>query len=186
MKTAFSVIIICVFSFISVFAATPFSIRENQIPELKKEGRYRLIALYYYYAAAVSSDRDLQLTNIKKAVAILPENGNSEDRALLGMLNVYRSQFYTGGTRTYYLSIGVLSLNKSVREQPDNLRLRFMRLLSFSHLPLRYYNVNKYLRDDRDYFHSMIEKEGIKKVNSSLSYLYYRQWGNLLRGKYHE
>lgn len=62
-----------------------------------KAGRYRLIALYYY-AAIISSGCTAQLDIIQKALAMLPEDGNPEDRSLLGFFNLYRSLAYL-----YYL-----------------------------------------------------------------------------------
>ncbi len=160
--------------------------------------QYRRAVLDYYYSA--NTHRALNIkgkptpnkTNnsninrerrLQKAMVILKKYSplqSSEDRAIMGLLYLSYSQFFTGMTRTYYLSKGILLLNLCVKKYPQNLRLRFIRLLGFSKLPTKFYNVTQYQKQDADFIISDIKRHGKNKIDKELQYLYYRDWKNLL------
>jgi len=151
---------------------------------LEKNGQYRVVVLYYYYSAIANTKQTIQLDQIQKSITVLKKYcslKNSEDKAILGLLYIYYSQFFTGITRSYYISMGVLLLNQNVQLQPNNLRLRFLRLLSFTNLPPRFYDVKKYLNVDKSVLLASIAQSGLQEVNTKLDYLYYKHWENMLQ-----
>ncbi len=124
-----------------------------------------------------------QIRVIQTAIKILKNNSSLrlvEDRAIMGLLYTFYSHFFTGSTRSYYLSLGILLINQSIKEEPRNIRLRFIRLLAFKKLPSKFYNVQSYITTDRNFLLSSLSQNGIKKTDQQLSYLYHDKWEKLL------
>ncbi len=160
---------------------------------------YELKAVGLHYSVPLSTEtgfnKNSSLKTIQRAIAILKSYYNSdftgskqttksvEDGSILGLLYLYYSRFFTGATRAYYVSIGILLLNRGVFIQPYNLRLRFLRLLGFTRLPARFYSVQRFLNVDRKAFLFAIARLGRENVVKNLDYLYFEQWESLLYRK---